>query len=330
MTEKALDVIAIGNAIVDVIATVDDAFLEREGAPKGSMNLIDAAAADAVYGRMGAARESSGGSAANTAAGIASFGGAAGYVGRVRNDQLGEIFAHDIKAVGVDYQNAPAAVGMPTARCFVLVTPDAQRTMMTFLGAATEMTPDDVDPAFIARGGILYVEGYLWDAAPAKAAVLKAMEATKAAGGQVAFTLSDSFCVDRHREEFKQLIADKVDVLFANEQEITALYEVPSFDDALSAVAEGTGIAALTRGPGGSVVVSGDVRVTSLAASVDQVIDTTGAGDLYAAGFLYGLARGRALEDCARLGGLAAAEVISHYGARPEQSLADIASSHGL
>lgn len=330
MTEKALDVIAIGNAIVDVIATVDDAFLEREGAPKGSMNLIDAAAADAVYGRMGVARESSGGSAANTAAGIASFGGDAGYVGRVRNDQLGEIFAHDIRAVGVDYQNAPADVGMPTARCFVLVTPDAQRTMMTFLGAATEMTPDDVDPAFIARGGILYVEGYLWDAAPAKAAVLKAMEATKAAGGQVAFTLSDSFCVDRHREEFKQLIADKVDVLFANEQEITALYEVASFDDALSAVAEGTGIAALTRGPGGSVIVSGDARVTSLAAPVDRVIDTTGAGDLYAAGFLYGLARGRALEDCARLGGLAAAEVISHYGARPEQSLADIASSHGL
>lgn len=330
MSGVELDVIAIGNAIVDVIASVDDAFLAAEGAPKGGMTLIDAARADAIYAKMGPAKESSGGSAANTAAGVASFGGKAGFVGRVRDDQLGEIFSHDIKAIGVDFKSPAADHGMPTARCFVFVTPDAQRTMMTFLGASTEITPDDVAPDVIGRAGILYVEGYLWDAPPAKAAVMKAIEATKAAGGRVAFSLSDSFCVERHREEFKKLIKEQIDILFANEEEITALYEAESFDDAATSVAEGTDVAALTRGAEGSVVVKGSVRVTSLAAPVDRVVDTTGAGDLYAAGFLFGMARGRALEDCARLGGLAAAEVISHFGARPEQSLADIAKSNGL
>lgn len=330
MSDAALDVIAIGNAIVDVIAAVDDSYLESQGAPKGGMTLIDAETADKVYAAMGPARESSGGSAANTAAGIASFGGKAGFVGRVRDDQLGEIFTHDIRAIGVDYGTPPAVNGKPTARCFVFVTPDAQRTMMTFLGASTEIAPEDIAADDIARAGILYIEGYLWDEPPAKAAVLKSIDAARAAGAKVAFSLSDPFCVDRHRQEFRDLITSKVDVLFANEQEIIALYEAQSFDDAAAAVAEGTNVAALTRGPKGSVVVAGDARVTSPAAPVDRVVDTTGAGDLFAAGFLYGLARGRALEDCARLGGLAAAEVISHYGARPEQSLADIAQSHGL
>lgn len=330
MATTPLDVIAIGNAIVDVISSVDDAFLESHEMPKGGMTLIDAARADAVYDAMGSASESSGGSAANTAAGIASFGGKAGFVGRVADDQLGEIFAHDIRAIGVEYDTAPAADGMPTARCFVFVTPDAERTMMTFLGASTEITPEDVAADAISRAGILYIEGYLWDAPPAKAAVLKAIQATKAAGGKVAFSLSDSFCVERHRAEFTALIADNVDVLFANEEEIKALYESETFDEAAKVVAAGVEIAALTCGANGSVVIGSNARVTSPAAEVGRVVDTTGAGDLYAAGFLFGLSRKRALADCARLGGLAAAEVISHFGARPEQSLAEIASKHGL
>lgn len=330
MSDAALDVIAIGNAIVDVIAAVDDDYLATQDVPKGGMTLIDAGQANAVYSSMGPAKESSGGSAANTAAGLASFGGTAGFVGRVRDDQLGQIFAHDIRAIGVEFDTPPADHGMPTARCFVFVTPDAQRTMMTFLGASTEITPEDVAPDVIARAGILYVEGYLWDAPPAKAAVLKAIDATRAGGGKVAFSLSDQFCVDRHREEFLELIAGHIDVLFANEDEIKALYQADDFDAAATAVAADVDIAALTRGPSGSVAVSGAERVASPAASVEKVVDTTGAGDLYAAGFLFGLARGRSLEDCARLGGLAAAEVISHYGARPEQSLAEIADSHGL
>lgn len=324
------EVIAIGNAIVDVIAAVDDAELERIGAPKGGMTLIDAGQANAVYNAMGPARESSGGSAANTAAGIASFGGRAAFIGRVRDDQLGQIFGHDIRAVGVDFTTEPATQGMPTARCFVFVTPDAQRTMMTFLGASTEITPDDVDEAAFADGAILYIEGYLWDAPPAKAAVLKAADAARAAGGKVAFSLSDSFCVERHRAEFRELIRDKVDLLFANEDEIKSLYQVQDFDAAALAVAGDVAVAALTRSERGSVVVAGDERVASAAEPADDVKDTTGAGDLYAAGFLFGYARGRPLDECARLGGLAAAEVISHYGARPERSLADLADSRGL
>ncbi|MGZ0187775.1 MAG: adenosine kinase [Alphaproteobacteria bacterium] len=330
MTEEALDVILIGNAIVDVIAAVDDAFIEAEGAPKGGMTLIDAGQADAVYSRMGPAKESSGGSAANTAAGIASFGGKAGFIGRVRDDQLGQIFGHDIRGAGVAFDTPAATAGMSTARCFVFVTPDAERTMMTFLGASTEITPDDVSPKALSGAGMLYIEGYLWDAPPAKAAVLKAIEATKATGGCVAFSLSDSFCVHRHREEFRDLIAKHVDVLFANEDEVVALYETDDFDAAATAAAGEVAIAALTRGAAGSVAVAGGERVVVPAEPVDKVLDTTGAGDLYAAGFLFGLSQGRPLDDCARLGGLAAAEVISHYGARPERSLADIARSKSL
>lgn len=330
MGAGTLDVVAVGNAIVDVIASVDDAFIAKLGAVKGSMTLIDAAEADAVYARMGPARESSGGSAANTAAGVASFGGSAAFIGRVCDDQLGQIFAHDIKSIGVDYASPAATDGMPTARSFIFVTPDAERTMMTFLGASTEIAPDDVAPELIGRGGILYIEGYLWDAPPAKAAVLKAIEAVRAAGGKVAFSLSDSFCVGRHRTEFAHLIANHVDILLANEDEIAAQYGVSSFDAAAAAVVGDVEVAALTRGPAGSVVVSGQERVESAAAPIDRVVDTTGAGDLYAAGFLYGLARNRALADCARLGGLAAGEVISHFGARPETSLAELAKRHGL
>lgn len=330
MAATTLDVIAVGNAIVDVIASVDDAFLQTQDAPKGGMTLIDAERASAVYADMGPAKETSGGSAANTAAGIASFGGKAGFVGRVADDQLGEIFGHDIRAIGVDYQTPAASDGMPTARCFIFVTPDAERTMMTFLGASTEITPDDIAPDMVGTAGILYIEGYLWDAPPAKAAVLKAIEAAKKAGGKVAFSLSDSFCVERHRQEFRDLIANNVDVVFANEEEIIALYETATFDEAAESVARGVEIAALTRGANGSVVIGNGARVTSPAAEVSRVVDTTGAGDLYAAGFLFGLSRGRALADCARLGGLAAAEVISHFGARPEQSLAEIASKAGL
>ncbi len=330
MSEAGLDVIAIGNAIVDVIAAVDDGYLEARGVPKGGMTLIDAGKANAVYAEMGPAKENSGGSAANTAAGIASFGGRAGFVGRVRDDQLGQIFTHDIRAIGVNYATPPADHGMPTARCFVFVTPDAQRTMMTFLGASTEITPEDVAPEIVARASLLYIEGYLWDAAPAKAAVLKAIDAMRAAGGKVAFSLSDSFCVERHRQEFRDLIAGHIDVLFANELEITALYETATFGEAAAAVAADVDVAALTRGSEGSVVMGGGATIVVPAEPVRKLVDTTGAGDLYAAGFLYGLARARPLAECGRLGGLAAAEVISHYGARPEQSLADIARSHGL
>ncbi len=330
MGAESLDVIAVGNAIVDVIASVDEAFVAGLSATKGGMTLIDADEADAVYARMGPAKESSGGSAANTAAGVASFGGSAGFVGRVRDDQLGQIFRHDIRSIGVDYATPAAADGKPTARSFIFVTPDAERTMMTFLGASTQISPEDVAPELIGRGAILYIEGYLWDEPPAKAAVLKAIEAARATGAKVAFSLSDSFCVGRHRTEFAQLIADHVDILFANEDEIVAQYEASSFDAAAAAVAGDVEIAALTRGAAGSVAVSGQERVESAAAPIDRVVDTTGAGDLYAAGFLYGLARKRALADCARLGGLAAGEVISHFGARPETSLAELAKRHGL
>ena len=330
MPKGGLDVIAVGNAIVDVIARVDDAFIEANGAPKGGMTLIDAGQAKAVYDRMGPAQESSGGSAANTAAGIASFGGRAGFVGRVRNDQLGQIFTHDIRAVGVSYETPHADHGMRTARCFIFVTPDAQRTMMTFLGASTEIAPEDVAPEIVEKAAVLYIEGYLWDAGPAKAAVLKAIDAARAAGAKVAFTLSDSFCVERHRAEFRELIRDHIDILFANEAEITALCETEDFDAAADMIAPDVEVAALTRSEKGSVVAHGDERIAVKAEQPARVVDTTGAGDLYAAGFLYGYAKGRAFADCARLGGVAAAEVISHFGARPERSLAELAERAGL
>lgn len=330
MEHKALDVIAIGNAIVDVVVAVDDAYLAAQGIPKGGMTLIDMEQAEAIYKRLEKTNEISGGSAANTAAGIASLGGKASFIGRVRDDKLGHNFAESIRAIGVHYETSPAKEGKATARCFVFVTPDAQRTMMTFLGASTEIGPDDVSTSALKQAGILYIEGYLWDADGAKKAVLKAIHAIKEAGGRVAFSASDSFCISRHRTEFRDLLRNDVDILFANEDEITSLYEVDDFEDATKAVVRDVGIAALTRSEKGSVIVSRSERLVSPALQVEHVIDTTGAGDLFAAGFLFGLSKGRRLADCARLGGIAAAEVISHFGARPEKSLADFVQRHGL
>ncbi len=321
MTSAAFDVLGIGNAIVDVISRSEEAFLGEHGLVKGSMMLVDEARAEALYAAMGPGVEISGGSCGNTMAGIASFGGKGAYIGKVRNDQLGTVFGHDLRAMGVSFETPSATEGPSTARCLILVTPDAQRTMNTYLGACTGLGPADIDAKRVASAQVTYVEGYLWDAPAAKQAVLKAFDAARAAGRQVSITLSDSFCVHRYRDEFRDLIRNKVDILFGNEAEIKALYEVESFDAALEAVRKEAKIAALTRSEKGSVVVKGSETYAVPAAPVTKVVDTTGAGDLYAAGFLFGFTHGKPLAECARLGGLAAAEVISHVGARPEQAL---------
>lgn len=325
-----LDVLGIGNAIVDVLAHADDAMLASQGLVKGSMALIDASKAEKLYSAMGPAVEVSGGSAANTIAGVASFGGKAAFVGRVRNDQLGQIFRHDIKAAGVEFNTPAAEHGPPTGRCLVLVTPDAQRTMQTFLGACVELGPDDIDDAQVRRAGITYLEGYLWDPPQAKEAFLKAAHLAHAAGHKVALSLSDTFCVHRYRAEFRSLLDDHLDILFANEAEIKALYETASFDEALGAVRGRCEIAVLTRSEKGAVIVTAEDTIEVPASVPSKLVDTTGAGDLFAAGFLFGIARKRPLADCGRLGALAAAEVISHFGARPEVSLAALAQSRGL
>jgi sugar/nucleoside kinase (ribokinase family) len=330
MPGKSLDVIAIGNAIVDVLTSADDAFLDAHGMVKGSMQLIDEGAARDLYGDMGPGIEISGGSAANTVAGIASLGGRAGFVGKVRDDELGEVFAHDIRAAGVEFQAAAATDGPATARCLILMTSDAQRTMNTFLGVSSLISPDDIDEAFVASAEIVFCEGYLWDLPDAQAALAKGMDIARASGGRVAFTLSDSFCVDRHRAAFLQLAEHRVDILFANEAEICSLYEVDSFDEAAERVAGHCDIACLTRSEKGSVVITADGRRVEVPAHPADVVDTTGAGDLYAAGFLHGLSQGYDLERCARLGALVAAEVISHAGARPEVDLAALAAEAGL
>jgi sugar/nucleoside kinase (ribokinase family) len=322
---RDLDVIGIGNALVDVLCHESETFLDRHGLAKGTMHLIDEARARALYDAMGPAVEISGGSAANTIVGVASFGGRAHYVGKVRNDQLGEVFSHDLKAVGVHYTTPMATNGPSTGRCLIVVTPDAQRTMNTYLGASTQLGPADIDAGLIARGRILYLEGYLFDQPAAQEAFRAAAGFAHAAGRKVALTLSDPFCVDRHRAAFVDLVERHVDVLFANEVEICALYEANDFDAALQQVRRHCEIAALTRSERGSVVVAGgEVHVID-AQKVDAVVDTTGAGDLYASGFLFGLSRGMDLPACGRLGSLAAAEVISHVGARPQAPLADMA-----
>lgn len=321
MTSAAFDVLGIGNAIVDVITRADDGFLGRHGLVKGSMMLIDEARAESLYADMGPGIEISGGSCGNTMAGIASFGGKGAYIGKVRDDQLGKVFGHDLKATGVSFETPSATQGPSTARCLILVTPDAQRTMNTYLGACTGLGPNDIDAQRVASAQVTYVEGYLWDAPAAKQAVLKAFDAAHAAGRKVSITLSDSFCVHRYRDEFRDLIRNKVDILFGNESEITALYEVDSFEKALEAARKEAKIAALTRSEKGSVVIKGSETYEVPAAPVAKVVDTTGAGDLYAAGFLFGFTNGKPLAECARLGGIAAAEVISHVGARPEQPL---------
>ena len=330
MSETKLDVVCIGNAIVDVLASVDDAFLADNGLDKGIMTLIDQSQAEAIYTKMGPAKEMSGGSAANTAAGLAALGGNSAYIGRVRDDQLGGIFGHDIRAGGVKFDSAAATDGASTARCFVLVTPDAQRTMMTYLGACTELDRDDVDPDLIAQAKVTYLEGYLWDPPKAKEAIANAAKIAHANGRKVALSLSDPFCVERHRDTFLELISSRVDILFANEDEIMSLFQVDSFDEAASRVSAFVEVAALTRSAAGSVIVANGEKIAVPAEAVAQVVDTTGAGDMYAAGFLYGYTQGRNMNDCARFGGVCAAEIISHMGARPEASLAELARNAGL
>lgn len=324
MAEKA-QIMCMGNAIVDIIARVDDAFLEKHGRTKGAMLLVDAETSARIYDDMPPAVERSGGSAGNTAAGIASFGGSAGYIGKVHDDQLGTVFRHDIRAAGVQFETPASLDGQPTATSMILVTPDAQRTMNTHLGACTEISEDDVHEADIAAADILYVEGYLWDTPPMKAAVLKAMNFAIKHGTKVSLTLSDSFCVDRFRGEFRDLVENKVDILFANEAEIMSLYEVESFDDAVAQLRPHIKVAALTRSEKGSMILTENEEV-HVPADPTTVEDTTGAGDLYAAGVLFGLSQDHSLETCARLGSLAAAEVISHLGARSEVSLKALAS----
>lgn len=325
-----LDVVGIGNAIVDVIAQTDDGFLARERLAKGSMQLIDAARAEALYAAMGPALEMSGGSAGNTMAGIASLGGKGAYIGKVRDDELGRVFAHDMRAIGVRFDTAPLTEGPPTARSLILVTQDAQRTMNTFLGACVELGPEDVAPELIAAAQVTYLEGYLFDPPRAKAAFQKAAALAHAAGRKVSLTLSDAFCVSRYRAEFRALIEGHIDILFANEAEITSLYETSHFDEALRAVRGHCEIAALTRSEHGSVIVAGDAIHRIPAARIETLVDTTGAGDLYAAGFLFGITHGRDLVTAGRLGSLAAAEVIGHYGARPETSLKELARRAGF
>jgi len=325
MAGSPLDIVGIGNAIVDVIAHADEAFLGAEGLVKGTMTLIDEARGESLYGRMGAGVESSGGSAANTIAGFASFGGKAGFIGKVRADQLGKVFRHDIESLGVAYHTPAASDGPSTARCLVLVTPDAQRTMATYLGISTQLGPIDLDRDAITNAKIVYLEGYLWDPPRAKQAFLQASRLAHDAGGQVALTLSDTFCVDRHRQEFRELVHGHIDILFANEAELLSLTEAKSFDSALAAIRGKCEIAVLTRSEKGSIVLVGNDTTEVKPDAVDKVVDTTGAGDLYASGFLYGLTRGLSMEGCARLGSLAAAEVISHVGARPQVSLKALA-----
>jgi sugar/nucleoside kinase (ribokinase family) len=330
MDEARYDVVGIGNAIVDIIGRCDEAFLSKHDLQKGFMRLIDAGEADALYAAMGPGIERSGGSAANTIAGVASFGGKAAFIGRVAEDQFGQIFAHDIRSIGVAYDTPFASSGAPTARCLIFVTPDGERTMNTFLGASTELGSGEVDADLIASARVTYLEGYLFDKPEAKHAFTTAATLAAKAGRKTALTLSDAFCVDRHRADFVRLVRDGVDVLFANEKEITALFEVNSFEEAVTAVRGACEIAVLTRSERGSVIVTPKATIDIRPDKVAEVVDVTGAGDLYAAGFLYGLTRSFSLADCGRLGSLAAAEVIGHIGARPERPLKELARNAGL
>ncbi len=330
MTTALYDVVGLGNAIVDVISTQDDAFLEEWGINKDAMNLIEADRADLLTKASVNALETSGGSGANTIAGLASFGGKGAYIGKVADDRLGQVFKTDMQNGGVLFDTAPLVGGPATARSIIFVTPDGKRSMNTYLGASVEFAPSDVDKATVEAGNILYLEGYLFDKDIAKSAFVHAAEIAHAAGRKVSLTLSDSFCVDRHRESFRQLIRTQVDILFANEEELLSLYETRDFDAAIELLRSETGLAAVTRGEKGSVVIGDGDPIIVPAEPVSAVVDTTGAGDQYAAGFLFGVARGLPLATCAKLGHIAAAEVISHYGPRPETSLADLAAAAGI
>lgn len=331
MPGSQFDVVAIGNAIVDIIGRCDDSFLDRHGAPKGHMRLVDPGTIGKIYETMGPAIEISGGSAANTVVGVASFGGRSAFIGKVAEDEFGRIFRHDIRASGVSF-NTPAVVdtGRSTSRSLILVTPDGQRTMNTFLGISTDLDQGEVDPEVIKAASIVYLEGYLFDRDEAKAAFRQAVEIANGAGRRVALTLSDSFCVDRHRAEFLALIRSGIGILFANESEILSLYETSDFDEAVKHVARDTKLAVLTRSEKGSVIVSDGTPILVPAEPVKKVTDTTGAGDLYASGFLYGLARGYELPMAGKLGSFAAAEIIGQMGARPEVKLAHLARMRGL
>ena len=327
MTDRRLDVLAIGNAIVDVIADADDAFLAGEGMHKGAMRLIDEAEATRLYEKMGPARELSGGSAANTVAGLAALGLRSGFIGQLGQDQLGEIFQHDIRSLGVAFDTAARDDVGATARCLIVVTPDAQRTMNTFLGAAQRLGPESVDPAQVAQASILYLEGYLWDPEEPRQAMYKAMDAAHAAGTKVAFTLSDSFVVDRHREGLWQLFRDgRIDILFANAAEIMSLAEHESAEEAALAVAAEVPTVVVTQSEKGAFALSRGQRSQVPAEPISELVDTTEAGDLFAAGFLAGEARGLSLEQSLNLGAICAAEVIQHYGARPEADLRALAA----
>ena len=330
MSSATLDVVGIGNAIVDVISSQSDDFLQAQDLPKGMMTLIDATRAQTLYETMGSNLEVSGGSAANTLAGIACLGGKGAYIGKVGNDLLGDAFRKDIQAVGVDYHTPPVIDGNTTARCLIIVTPDAQRTMSTYLGASVSLGPRDIDEKLVATAKITYLEGYLFDPHEAKRAFEYAAEVSHKAGRMVSLSLSDGFCVDRHREEFLKFVSDHVDILFANEVEITSLFEVNNFDAAVRMLRGHCKIAALTRGESGAVILSDTDTIHVEADPVKHIIDTTGAGDLFAAGFLFGLTNDYSLEDCGRIGAMCAAEIISHYGARPELSLKDLMIKNGF
>jgi len=321
MSVPSVDVVCIGNAIVDVISQVPESFIDQYELAKGSMTLIETDRAEELYAAMPDRSESSGGSAANTAVGIASLGGSVSYIGRVAEDPLGEFFRTDLRAAGVGYDVPGATDGVPTARSMIFVTPDAERTMNTYLGASGLIVPDDVDPEVAGSGKITFCEGYLWDRDDAKAAIVKGMEAARAAGSKVSFTLSDPFCVDRHRHDFRALLGEQVDIVFANELELLSLYEVDDIEAGVEHIRGHVEVAVVTRSELGSVVITADDVIEVAAEPVDEVVDTTGAGDLYAAGFLYGWAIGAEPGACARLGHIAAAEVISHVGARPLQPL---------
>jgi len=328
---QVYDVAGIGNAIVDIIQGTDDDFLLTHKIAKGVMTLIDEFRAEQLVGALKGAREISGGSTANTMAGLASFGGKGLFIGKVKDDRLGVSFADDLKRIGLTFDTAMANAGPATACCVIAVTPDGQRSMSTYLGACRELDPDDIDEGAIASAAITYIEGYLWDAEGSKAAIRRAISAAKKAGRKVAMTLSDPFCVGRFREEFLELLREDIDILFANEAEVTALYESPGFDEALQHARAWRGLAALTRSEKGCVIAAPDGEVHVIdAVPVKKVVDTTGAGDQFAAGFLYGYSRGMDLHACGRLGAIAAAEIISHYGARPETSLKALAAQAAI
>ena len=328
LMNKNYDVVGIGNAIVDVLVQADDDLLDNFELTKGTMALVDAAQAERLYASVGPGLETSGGSAANTLAGVAQLGGRAGFIGRVRNDQLGGIFTHDIRSVGARFETPAATEGPSTARCLILVTPDAQRTMCTYLGASVGLDPADLDLEMVAQAKVLYLEGYLWDSDEAKAAFIAAAEVARAHGGEVALSLSDAFCVERHRESFQELVDGHVDILFADEMEITALYKANSFEEAADQVRGRCKLAALTRSELGSVVLNGAGTHSVAPFQLGPLLDTTGAGDLYAAGFLHAYTQGQDAEACGRLGSLCAGQVVTQLGPRPQGSLKQLVAQH--